>query len=853
MLHIATGRANFDIVKILLENGADPNFPDYQNNTPFFLVFDREDATDLIGTFLEYGADIDKMNNMFRTPLPYIVQKRILSNEELRSLLSTVRNSQQKSINGGNLLHMVIDIHPDEEDGAFDDNDHFCEDYIHILYGNHSDIFPTWICELDEKGDTIMHLVSSAACVESIRYLLKSGADVNVKNYVGQTPLHYLAASAEYNGFSESLKSLLDACACIDERDNKGKTPLQYALSSEDSHDFRIVERLAQKGAKVTTTDIFKRNLLHTVLENGTSDVEFVLQCIDLLSSYGLDINDTDMFGFTPLHLAVSRKNVHTSIVEKCLLLGADVTIKSKTGDIALHRSCVRYTIGPTLIDWMSNHDMNIDHLDFFDSSPLHWAIWVREQVVIKHLLKKGADANIISKSEITAFDLARLLHFEQFDYLVGKSSPESNLCMRIGDVKIDYHGTDMFEECPNLSYIDKVDWKIELGHEKSLAKFVSVILNSPSMGYFYDLPEYQAIDDTIDEIIKNLSEYASEKNPIFSCDVRLAGSKNETTKIGVPNEYDYVWTLSSFQSSFFPDASSSVSPDVIKLKIKNDRKLTLQQYVDTDGYLESAKLNRAFYSIINEGLIKIFSDKSRDKFRNLYISELLDVSEGSLSCLQFTWVGPIMKLLAISVDIVPEIIIENWFPEYIDTGSSLFNTMMEHKKKHISVVMKTPDENFVPDWTRYFRLSFADWEQENIKRYPSCVIKGYILVKALIQSTYFPTIIDADNNGYSSDFITTYRVKTCFLHEIEAAESAQDQTLKVSKNQLSTSISLDWAKRILRRLQTSIDELNLPSFFCPKRNLLVFEGSSVVYSIEEYRALSECLHELLKHGTIDG
>ncbi|MFT4327454.1 MAG: ankyrin repeat domain-containing protein [Wolbachia pipientis] len=59
-------------------------------------------------------------------------------------------------------------------------------------------------------------------------YLLKAGADPNIQNYEGKTPLHYYAAA--YPVEKEYVDSLVSYGADLNIKDNNGKTPLQIAI-----------------------------------------------------------------------------------------------------------------------------------------------------------------------------------------------------------------------------------------------------------------------------------------------------------------------------------------------------------------------------------------------------------------------------------------------------------------------------------------------------------------------------------------------------------------------------------------------------------------------------------------------
>ncbi len=58
-----------------------------------------------------------------------------------------------------------------------------------------------------------------------VDYLISNGANTNVKDEYGNTPLHY----ASMCGNLEVVKYLINKGADINKKNNKGNTPLHYA------------------------------------------------------------------------------------------------------------------------------------------------------------------------------------------------------------------------------------------------------------------------------------------------------------------------------------------------------------------------------------------------------------------------------------------------------------------------------------------------------------------------------------------------------------------------------------------------------------------------------------------------
>jgi ankyrin repeat protein len=157
--------------------------------------------------------------------------------------------------------------------------------------------------------------------VPIVKVLLDAGANVNVSNKYGQTPLICAAVSPK----RETVRLLLDRGAKINARDNRGCTALFCAASTSDTS---VVQLLLARGAQVNITHNDGISpLAVAALEGETPNVRLLLE-----SSSEVNSRDTD--GDTPLLNAAMRD--HADCVKLLLARGAQVNTKNNEGDTPL-------------------------------------------------------------------------------------------------------------------------------------------------------------------------------------------------------------------------------------------------------------------------------------------------------------------------------------------------------------------------------------------------------------------------------------------------------------------------------------------------------------------------------------
>ena len=479
-LHSAVRRNDLNIVRRLLTHGADVNIEDEEGDTPVFSAVITNIHAEIKDVLFQHGADVNHANIVGRTPLISMMEDRINYGYEfsfgaLDHLLASCNNLQQTNMDGQSLLHLVFTVHRDADDACVDPENHTCFKYLKFLIENGLSTN-----QIDPLGRSALHYCASCSCYPSIKLLLDLGTDPSVKDINGQTALHRLGFEPKCPGFEKALDMLLRHGCDINDVDIFGRTLLHYATSSDHSNE-KAIQAIISRGASINAKDKMGLNPLHmcvmpTVIpspatiavEGDDANKSEIIDVIRLLVKNGLGVNDTDVSGFTPLHISLRQNN--REVVVELLQLGADPNLTTVTGETALHRATFDFNIFGTFIDYCDKNGLclDINAQDKFGSTALHWAIWFFETDAVEKLKGLGASMIINDETGRNAYQHARFLHrsctYEALG-MKGISQPEvMPLSMQINDGEVSFNRKLVYDITSflvqqNIAIVSDADW----------------------------------------------------------------------------------------------------------------------------------------------------------------------------------------------------------------------------------------------------------------------------------------------------------------------------------------------------------------------------------------------------------
>jgi ankyrin repeat protein len=260
-LHLAVENGRADVVRILLDAGADPNHPstEYDGWTPLLLAAERDPSLASLlqarGAHMDaweaaaYG-DVDRLTNLLGAN-PALVHARrtntapplhFAKNVPIASLLvdrgadllaldkygSTAARTAAYSRADRRDVARFLMARSGERDpwllaalGDIDGLRALAGDGVDVARARRLGINPA-----SGFGETPMHTASALGNVGVVEFLLSQGADPNASGAQGAGPLHYAAR----HGSRELVELLMRAGADIDARDDEhGGTPADWA------------------------------------------------------------------------------------------------------------------------------------------------------------------------------------------------------------------------------------------------------------------------------------------------------------------------------------------------------------------------------------------------------------------------------------------------------------------------------------------------------------------------------------------------------------------------------------------------------------------------------------------------
>lgn len=343
LLQKACYKNDINLVKLLLENGADPNIGGFYCSTPLIIAAEKG-YIEIVNLLIEYGADVNKRH--YTSYSSYSALERTflsdsISTQVIRALINAGADTTE--IKKESYFYLTKAVQNKDIE------------LIKLLIEVGIDINAV---DKDDWSILTYMITNDIDNLEIYDFILKNGMDPNIKDKDGKTAIIYAAE----NGKLDILRRLINTVARTNICDNEQKGMLCHAVINKH---FEIVKYLIENKIELCIEDKSKtliltdnKDLARYLISNGVNinaqdndlttslfnaiernDIDFVkflleytdtIKPVEGINPYGANPNIQDANGLTPLMLAVIKG--HKEIFKILLEHGADVNIKDKKG-----------------------------------------------------------------------------------------------------------------------------------------------------------------------------------------------------------------------------------------------------------------------------------------------------------------------------------------------------------------------------------------------------------------------------------------------------------------------------------------------------------------------------------------
>jgi len=435
-LHIAVRRGHGTIANLLIDAGVGVDVVNYSGNAPMHDALLSSDGLGLSHTLLDAGANPDIRDGDGNTPLHLIA---LLRSEAAiaRLLLSRGALVELRNREGSTPLLLAVEAQSRElselliENGAtiLARNNKNLTPAQHALgYGAE---FASWfftnsvIGEVDSLGRSVLHIAAKMRVPsETLAVLLKGRLNPNLRDYNGNTALHY---AMEDENIPLAV-TLVSHGSNVFIENNDGISPLIHAFNHGSEFTNQFLIRISEPVDREGNTPVFHAvrwnypDILRAVIDSGNGVNHQNLQgntilheaahagspqMVTILLDAGANSNTTDNVGRTSVHHAViwGALEVLKLLVEN----GGDIKLKDGEGLTALHMAA---SAGDNhILNWLLNSQMGsqiaIDSQDNNGQTALFHAAKSDKRQSCSILLENGADLLIRDRFGRTALHAA--------------------------------------------------------------------------------------------------------------------------------------------------------------------------------------------------------------------------------------------------------------------------------------------------------------------------------------------------------------------------------------------------------------------------------------------------------------
>lgn len=258
------------------------------------------------------------------------------------------------------------------------------------------------VAAVDKLGRTAIAYCVIVDYVAACKYLSKFGADVNIPDYHGHTPLLW----ASYRGSVQIMEVLLKNGAFLEMTDNVGRTALHWATRLNGTECVRLL--LKHTASRGGDTRYFlnlqdrreQLSALHWAVAGGKA------RAVRMLAKAGADAGCMDTQGRTALAYG-NKYGAHNCFREIIKQAPSMIGYRDTAGRTALHLVCGPDGVVDNVAFLLKFAETDVNAPDLHLRTPLHWAATYNRVAACKLLVHGGARRDAVDTFGRRPIDLA--------------------------------------------------------------------------------------------------------------------------------------------------------------------------------------------------------------------------------------------------------------------------------------------------------------------------------------------------------------------------------------------------------------------------------------------------------------
>ena len=587
-IHLAVSLGLYEVVKLLLENGADLKSKTTRGIEPVdFLLSDISRCLDKNTRFSE-ANDFEILKLMYAAGVDLNTKDKWLRQSTLLHRAAILNNQEITQY----LVNLGCDVNCVDTNGKT----------------------PLWYCNIDALecarillqnganpnsqdnfGDTKYHHVcgiykkgGNSSCLGFLRLLHDWNVDPNVRNHVGETALHVCFKNIKPGVSSEEMiDAMLKHGADPNVTDELERTPVHYLISCVHVETWNIVWSLLIKslgyGAILNKVDIIGMPLLHRLVESCLShmkyfDSELFIGVFN--PRYNVKVNCQDLHNRTVLHLVSAKGN--WTMAKILLKHGASMEIEDCDGNAPLHVAilCKQWAFARKLLLLPLRSTSLVDHTsgnkqtNLREENAVSEFRQIRRNVSIPDLVYQNERSNhILQKTN------NRVLHCSTDEFCRNTNGGLENFrrtmsladkdkaCVTSGQRRVEWTSKML----GTIAKYVESNTVVVLDHEERKGRFCeNIVCPAPTIRRdFFDgikkssllelceensVGEFHLIEECEEEhcliakqvfrLMTDLVQKCSEIDPRLKSKLLWTGSSAEGTKMWLPDEFDFLMEI---------------------------------------------------------------------------------------------------------------------------------------------------------------------------------------------------------------------------------------------------------------------------------------------------------------------